>query len=343
MPYYASGSHGRGRGQGDNPSLGQLSEESLDLEALSKNAEFGKLIPVEHAEVLIKSIHSDVGEFVLQAYNQNVYPDNKIAIRHYNKLLPRDQIYIIGKSRMDKRIEVTIQGGYAFGPYQKWTSLEIHLKYDGEDVGFQPEAIDSEGDIPLKREYGVTIRVNEHSERSEEPFIRDKRLNELIDRLYQIQTINGKKYLGLERGRSLGDDFSLEQLSEEVQKITGLAEAIGNTKIPGYYCCGWASKESVVDLRLFPEKDMGIYIVFRYCHDDEFPHIIKEWDEVRVGAVRKGRNYEKTVKDYTLDTFLQEMNIRKVQVTNEDIIVDLIDGRGNRYYDLQLREESNKA
>lgn len=323
--------------------------EREKLEALNKDADFGKLISVERAEALIMDIHSDIGEWVLRACNQNVDPDERIAIRHYttypsddidvdNRV--SDRIYIIGKNRNDKRIEVTIEGGFAFGPYQYWKDLNIHLKYDGDDIGFQPEILNTHPgrNIPLKREYGATILVNGSEERREEPSIWDERLNGLVDEFHKSsRRISDRKYFGLERRRRLNKDFSLEQLSKEIEKITGLAKALEEQEkfehYPLIFDYDWHSKDRLVDLALFPEEDMAVYVIFRYYQERRYgSYLIQEQDEITVGAVRQGVDYKKMRRrNNDLRNDLVDTKIGKVAVTNKSVIVDFYDGRKNLY------------
>lgn len=146
------------------------------------------------------------------------------------------------------------------------------------------------------------------------------------------------------RGKSQGEYLSLEQLSEEERKITGLVEAIKKEMELEYISliCDWNSTGKLLDLGLFPEQDIGVYVVFRYCQTDLTSHYTAEWDEVTVGAVRKGKNYNKIVKDTTLNMILQETSIRNVKVTNEDITVDLMNGRGD-HYSLKLEDENARG
>ena len=313
--------------------------EREKLEALNKDADFGKLIPVDDAEALIRHINSDNGRYVLEAYNESTDPENKIAIRHYGaKYSNPDRIYIIGKSREDKRIEITLKGGYVFGPHQKWQNLEIHLKYDGDDIKFQPKVLDKYDTLLKRGEYGATIRITEDPKGvreklliREEPLILDERLNEKVDQVYQsIYVASDKKYLGLPRGRRLNKDFSLEQLSEEIEKITGLAKALEeqekfehNSLIFDY---DWHSKDRLVDLALFPEEDMAVYAIFRYYQERRYgSYLIQEQDEITVGLIIEGESYRTTIRDNTIDfrRNLQTTHIRGVRIINRTIDIDI--------------------
>lgn len=328
---------------------GKLEREKL--EALNKDADFGKLIPINDAESIIRHVHSDVGRWVLQGCNQNIDPDSKIAIRHHKKngdYTCRDRTYIIGKSRIDRRIEITLRGGYTFGPYQMWPDLNIYLKYDGDDIGFQPKIIDPhEGDIPLKRGYGANITITKYPDPyiREEPIISDNRLNEQVDQLYRsIYEASDEKYLGLERGRGLGVDFSLEQLSEEARKITGLAEAIERQRnlkygSPEFDWDDWNSSGDLIDLKLFPGQDIGVYVVSRYCQYDLSPNIMSEEDEVTVGILRKGKECKKTIKDKSrnFNDNLQSTRIRNVKIRDNNVVVDFLNRETRRFFSLDFK------
>ena len=175
-------------------------------EELNNNAEFGKLIPVEHAEAAIRNTPytGDFGKWFLQAYNQHVDPNTRIAIRHHLRGLHCvDSNYIIGKSKTDKIIEITINGGVSFnymiGPS---ADLEIALTYDGNDVKFQPRVPNNpkytvRDSLSLEMKYGAVIRA--YQEKGEFKVrvgsqsslsIPDKRVEELANEVYQsIQTL----------------------------------------------------------------------------------------------------------------------------------------------------------
>lgn len=105
----------------------------------SEKSEYGLLIQPGEARERIRKIPfaKDTGKWFLSAYEEQVDPNTLIAIRHRTFGLGEE--YIIGKSRENKRIEMTILGGVRdpliSSPYP---ALKIGLEFDGNDIEFKP-------------------------------------------------------------------------------------------------------------------------------------------------------------------------------------------------------------
>ncbi len=104
-----------------------------------RQEKYGRIITPEEARegIATAPFVGEVGKAFVEAYNQHVDPNTQVGIKHSDVMLSEN--YVVGKSRTDPRVEMTIKGGLAdtlifgFSPI-----LEIGFEYDGRDVSFQP-------------------------------------------------------------------------------------------------------------------------------------------------------------------------------------------------------------
>lgn len=173
---------------------------------LAKQEEYGRIITPEEAQATIGDVPfiGDVGRWFLEAYNQHVDPNTRIAVRYRDFGIFED--YVIAKSKEDGRVEVTIKGGMMdpiiMGPQP---TLKIGLQYDGHDAEFQPTVPEkpsgllyrlglkkaeepkmSEKFPLLERRYGATVspagRIKDPTVQVD---VQDRRLEGLANQLYQ--------------------------------------------------------------------------------------------------------------------------------------------------------------
>ena len=128
------------------------------------------------------------------------------------------------------------------------------------------------------------------------------------------------------------EDLADYRIGDCRRDITCLTEAI-ETQRRLKYASGICNQNSVgrlVDLALFPQENTGVYVVFRTCQLTRKSPFFETWDEVTVGAVRRGTDYKTTIKDSTA-TGLERIKIIKIQMEDSGINVDLEVSRGIQY------------
>jgi len=188
------------------PKIQSYLDDFYREQELLKQEEYGRIITPEEAEAAIADspFAGDVGKQFLTAYNRHINPATEIAVRHRDSGIRED--YIIAKSREDEKVEVTIRGGVIYLPVTELQPiLEIGLQYGGNDVEFQPRTPQeppqlyhifglnktkgqkmSEKFPLLKREYGAIVFPTGDTENPTIQIqVRDKRLEELANQLYQ--------------------------------------------------------------------------------------------------------------------------------------------------------------
>ncbi|MBW2990942.1 hypothetical protein KY348_04510 [Candidatus Woesearchaeota archaeon] len=173
---------------------------------------YGKIISPEEAMETILKVpgpnQEDIGRWYLDIFNQHIDTKKVTGIRYIDcndhmPLILFAADYLVGKNKENNRIEMRLTGGD--GPLG-WM-LTMKLQYDGNDINFEPRIPEiptkgllhklglkkvkeptKEEKFPLlQKKKGAQIwpGKNEHGRTETRIKVKDKRLEELANKIYQ--------------------------------------------------------------------------------------------------------------------------------------------------------------